>query len=263
MRRCRGGSGPAPRPCGEPGRHARAAGRRRPEQILQDLRGPFLGHELLGVEIDGRRPDALAVLGRRNDALGERGAGRPPAGRAVVDGRAVLGHDQRLLRKIEDLALLLADLRIRREQRPAMLAHLGRVLDDRVRLGDLAQRVAVVAFLTAARLARARAQALQDPRLLLQPVARRRLGTVGAVQAHPSPKLGVLGPKRLDLASEQVNQLLDFGRKNHPTLESEARIPVSQNRSPAINLAWDVTFRTHPGLAVTADRVAHGDKRRR
>ena len=81
-----------------------------------------------------------------------------------------------------------------------MLADLGRVLDDPVGLGDLAQRVAAVTLLAAARLARARAQALQDARLLLQPVARRRLGAVGAVQTQPSPKLGVLGPKRLDLA---------------------------------------------------------------
>ena len=132
--------------------------------------------------------------------------------------RAVLGHDQRRLRKIEDLALLLADLRIRREMRQTMLADLGRMLDDRVRLGDLAQRVAVVTALPSARLARARAQALQDPGLLLQSVARRRLGAVGAVQTQAPPKLGVLGPKRFDLASERIDQLHNFGRKNHPTL---------------------------------------------
>ena len=202
-----------------PARHARPAGRRRPEQVLQDLRGPFFGHELLGVEIDRRRLEAFAVLGRRNRPLGEGGAGAPPAGRAVVDRRAVLGHDQRLLRKIEDLTLLLADLQIRRESRPAMRADLGCVLDDRVRLGDLAQRVAVVALLTSARLARARAQALEHPRLLLRPVARGRLGAVGAVQPQPPSKLGVLRPKRCVLASEQVDQLHGLGRKNHSTLK--------------------------------------------
>ena len=38
-----------------PAGHARAAGRRCPEQVLQHLRGSLFGHELLGVEIDGRR----------------------------------------------------------------------------------------------------------------------------------------------------------------------------------------------------------------
>lgn len=205
-----------------PGRHARAAGRRRPEQVSQDLRGPLLGHELLGVEIDGRRPDALAILGRRNDAIGEVGARASAASRAVVDRRAMLGHDQRLLRKIEDLALLLADLRGRQKPRLAMRASLGRVLDDPVGLGDLAQRIAAMAFLAPAPLARARAQAFQDPGLLLQPVARRRLGAVGAVQALPSPKLGVLRLQNLYPAHQRGDKRFDFGRKCHPTLEPKS-----------------------------------------
>jgi hypothetical protein len=130
----RQGFGLAADPCG----HARPAGRRRPAQVLQNLRDALLGHELLGVEIDARRLEALAILGRRNDAFRKVGARAPAASRAAMDRRAVLGHDQRLLRKIEDLALLLADLRIRREPRLAMRALLGRVLDDEVGLGDLA-----------------------------------------------------------------------------------------------------------------------------
>ena len=213
--------------------HARAAGRRRPEQVLQDLRGSLFGHELLGVEIDGRRLDALAILGRRNDALGKVGARAPAASRAVVDRRPVLGHHQRFLRKVENLALLLADLRRRQEPRLAMRASLRRMLDNPVGLGDLTQRIAAMAFLTAARLARARAQALQHPRPLLQPVARRRLRAIGAVQAQTAMQLRILGPKRralspkrLDLASERIDQLHDLGRKSHPTLESEIRVPV-------------------------------------
>ena len=251
-------TGAALRPCGGPSRHARAAGRRRPEQILQDLRGSFLGHELLGVEIDGRRLDALAILGRRNDALGEVGAGPQAAGRAVVDRRAVLGHDQRLLRKIEHLPRLPADLGIRQKPRLAMLADLGRMLDDRVGFGDLAQRVAAMAFLASARLARARAQALQNPRLLLQPVARRRLGAVGAVQIQTSPKLGVLGPKRLDLASERIDQLHDFERKNHSTLESKSAHLSRKIATPQsiVRLVWLFggsprlgSYRWHIGVA--------------
>ena len=65
-----------------------------------------------------------------------------------------------------------------------------------------------------------------------------------------APKLGILGPKRLDLASERVDQLQDFGRKNHSTLDSEVRAPVSNNRSAAIDRPPSVAFRTHPGLTV-------------
>ena len=145
-----------------------------------------------------------------------------------MDRRAVLGHDQRLLGKIEDLALLLSDLQIRQKQPPAMLARQGRVLDDRVGFGDLAQRVAAMAFLAPAPLAAARAQALQYARLLSQPVARGRLGAVGAVEVQTSPKLGVLGPKRLDLAFEQIDQLHDFGRKNHSTLRVRSPRPCPE-----------------------------------
>jgi hypothetical protein len=53
----RQGFGLAADPCG----HACPAGRRRPEQVLQNLRDALLGHELLGVEIDSRRLEALAM----------------------------------------------------------------------------------------------------------------------------------------------------------------------------------------------------------
>ena len=119
-----------------------------------------------------------------------------------------------------------------------MRALLGRVLDDHVGLGDLAQRIAAMAFLAAAPLARARAQAAQYARLLLQPVARRRLGAVGAVQAQPSPKLGHLSAKTLDLACLSRYKGFDFGRTTHPTLGvSEIRVLVPKNRSAAIDRA--------------------------
>src|SRR5208337_3792254 len=132
-----------------------------------------------------------------------------------------------------------------------MRALLGRVLDNHVGLGDLAQRIAAMAFLAPAPLARARAQAAQYARLLLQPVARRRLGAVGAIQAQPSPKLGHLSAKTLDLACLSRYQGFDFRRKTHPTLESEIRVLVAKNRSAPINRAQSVAFRTHHGLAVS------------
>jgi hypothetical protein len=131
-----------------------------------------------------------------------------------------------------------------------MRASLGRVLDNPIRLGDLAQRIAAMALLAAARLACARAQAPQHPRLL-QPVARGRLGAVGAVQAKATTKLSDLGESRIELASQRIDQLDRFRREIHPTLESEIDVLVSNKTQNSKRSCADVTFRTHPGLAVT------------
>jgi hypothetical protein len=171
-----------------------------------------------------------------------------------MDRRAVLGHDPRPLGKIEDLALLLADLRIRREPRLAMRALLGRVLDDEVGLGDLTQRIAAMPLLASTPLARARAQAAQHATLLLQPVARGRFRAVGAIQVQPPPKLGVVRLQRLDPAHQSGDNLFDFRRNNHPTLESEIDAPVSKNRNAPHNQLPRVAFPTHHGLAVTPVR---------
>ena len=53
---------------------------RRAEQIAQRLRGPILGDELLDVQIDRRRLDALAILRRRDHAFGE----TPPSSRLGI-----------------------------------------------------------------------------------------------------------------------------------------------------------------------------------
>jgi len=87
----------------------------------------------------------------------------------------------------------------------------GRMPLDPIGRLDLFERVARVPGLPAARLARASAKTASDPRLLLQPVARRRLRAVRTVQVQLSPKLGhlgptggVLGPQRLVLAPQRV-----------------------------------------------------------
>ncbi|WP_422314332.1 hypothetical protein, partial [Roseiarcus sp.] len=65
--------------------------------------------------------------------------------------------------------------------------------------------------------------------------------------------------KRRDLASQRGDQLLDFGRKNHPTLDSDSSPAVSKNR-PSKDLFYPVvTFRTHPGLGVTSLFFASAD----
>jgi len=238
-----------------PGDDAGRTDQRRAEQIVERLRRAILGDELLDVEIDRRGLDALAILGRRNDALGKGRSRFAAAVRAAMDRRAVFRHLDHALGKVEHLPLFRADRRTRVEPGATMAAHGCGVLDDPVWVGDLAKRIAPMTLLTAARFARTRAQAAQNARLLLQSVARRWLRTVGTVQPQPPPKLGVLGTKRFNLALQRGNQLFDIGRKAHSTYESENARDVAPNPNAPPNFHPPVTFRTHHGLGVTYVRL--------
>src|SRR3982074_3153881 len=98
-------------------------------------------------------------------------------------------NHERALGKVEHLALLDPDRRLRFEPRTAMPAGARRAPNHMRGVGHLPPRAARVALLPAARLARAASQAARDTRLLLQPVARRRLGTVRTVPAPVSQKI--------------------------------------------------------------------------
>jgi hypothetical protein len=54
-----------------PGDDAGRADRRGGERIAQSLRDAILGNQLLDIEIDRRRLDAFAILGRRDDPFGK------------------------------------------------------------------------------------------------------------------------------------------------------------------------------------------------
>ena len=165
----------------------------------------------------------------------------------------MFGHVKQALGQIEHLPFLLADHAARIERRAAMPASRRSVFDDGVGFGDLSQGVALVSLLSPARLARARAQTAQNARLLLQPVARRRFRTVGAVQFETSTKLGVLGPKfrvlgpkvSISRLSEAINSSISGGKIIQP-LSSEIRPQVSQNHRDANNLPPTVANPTHP-----------------
>ena len=76
-----------------------AAAGPRSEQVGQNPRGSLLGHALLGVEIDGRRPDALAILRRRDlESARARGvhAGMDRVARCSVTISSVSGKIQNL-----------------------------------------------------------------------------------------------------------------------------------------------------------------------
>ena len=214
----------------DPGDDACRTDQRRAEQIAQGLRGPILRDELLDIEIDRRRLDALAILRRRHYATGKRRLGHAPAMRAAVDRGLMFGDHERALGKIEHLAFLDPGRRLRIEGPTAMAARARLVSNHPIGIGDLAQRAALVARLPAARLARCAAQAAGVARLLPQPVARRRLGTVRTVLPQPPLKVRHFSLKRRDLAPQRGDQLLDFGGKNHPALDSNSSRAVSKNR---------------------------------
>jgi hypothetical protein len=68
---------------------------------------------------------------------------------------------------------------------------------------NLPERVALMSHLPAAFLARAPAKAARDARLLLQPVAGRRLRACRAVQVQSAPQVGVFRPQRRVLAPQR------------------------------------------------------------
>ncbi len=109
----------------DPGDDAGRTDQRGAEQIAQRLRGPVLGDELLDIEIDRRRLDALAILHRRDHAIGKPRPGLAPAIFAAVDRGLMFRDHERALGKIEHLAFLtpVADFGPRDEpQRPQTCA---------------------------------------------------------------------------------------------------------------------------------------------
>src|SRR5208337_3072520 len=173
----------------DPGDDAGRTDQRRAEEFAQRLRGPILRDELLDIEINRRRLDALAILGGRDHAIRKRRLGHASAMFAAVDRGLMFGDEERALGKIEHLALLNVLGRLRIERPTATAARARLVANHAIGIGDLPQRPARVARLAAARLARAAAQAARKARLLLRPVARRRLGARRAVLPQLPAKL--------------------------------------------------------------------------
>ena len=240
--------GKLPRLPGHPGHDAGRTDRHGGEQIAQGLRDAILGDQLLDIEIDRRRPDALAVLGRRDDAVGKRRLRHALAMRATVDRGLMLSHHERALGNVENLPLLDARHRLRVEPRTATAASADLVSNHGVGTRRLPQSAAFVTPLAAARLGRTTAQTSRDPGLLLQPVARRRLRTVGTVQIQSSPQVGHLRPKRGYLRPQGSDQIRGFGGNLHPTLESDSSLRVRQTRKPNSNLLvlWHLRLTQSP-----------------
>src|SRR5271169_904116 len=234
-----------------PGDDARRTDPRRAEYVAHRLRGPILGDQLLDVQIDRRRLEALAILRRRDHAFGKRRPGHTPAMLAAVGRSLMLRHQQQALGKIEHLALLDRDRHLRIERQTAMPAYARLMRNHEIGLGDLPQRVAHVALLAAALLAGLAAQTAGRPRLLLQPVARRRLRAVRAVQPQSAQKLGHQSLELRDPAVLRSQQLLDFRRDDHPASDSDSSHPVAENSPAKTSFHEPVVIRTHHHLGVT------------
>ena len=83
------------------------------------------------------------------------------------------------------------------------------MIDDPARRGDLPEGLSFMTFLPARRLVRWLAQTL-DPRRLFQPVTRRRLAAIRAVQSEPALKFSDMRFQSRDLGRlrrDQRNQL--------------------------------------------------------
>jgi hypothetical protein len=84
-----------------------------------------------------------------------------------------------------------------------------------------------------------------------------RLGTVRTVLSQLSTKIGDLSLERRDLALQRSDQLLDFGGKTHPTLDSDSQPQVSYVPPLESKFNETVTFQTHHALGVTSAIFCH------
>ena len=78
-------------------------------QIRTGLRQPLFRHELLGIEINRRCSDALAILRWRGDALGEGRSRLTATSRAAMRRRPMFGHFGQTRGRVKDLPNFDAD----------------------------------------------------------------------------------------------------------------------------------------------------------
>ena len=211
-----------------------------------------LGQKLIVQQIDHEGCDPGAVLHWRVDAIWKPGACLRAADLTLAVVRTMFDNDERLrLGQIKYLTGAMANARFRVEAHAAHRTGRRVMINHFVGIGDLPQGLAFVTLLPTRFLARPFAQT-RHPRRLRQPISRRRLAAVRAVQPEPALKFGDLRLKSRDLAClrrDQRNQFFPrgFGRRIsiHRILKSKADSRVQPNlhaRLPKISpAAWAVT----------------------
>jgi hypothetical protein len=178
---------------------------------------------------------------------------------AAVDQDPMLRHQQRTHGKVEHLARLDPYRRIRPERPKAMLADARLVRKHKIGIGDLPQRAAFVALLPAARLARTAAQAFGPSAASSSTHRSTAAGSCSHRPAQPPAKLGDVSFQLRDPAVllnhhavGRSNQLRDFVRKAHSTLDSDSSPEIAWAHPSGSKFRKPAAFRTHPGLGVTA-----------
>ena len=208
---------------------------RHPEEIGHQLDQTLLGQQLVVQEIEYERTDPRAVLHGRVDGFRKRRPRLRAAIGAAAIVRTMLGDDEGpRVGQIEHLPGAVADARVLIQARAAPGAGRRVMIDHDIGFSDLPQGLAFVALLPARFLAGPVPQAPR-PRRLRQPIARRRLAAIRAVQPEPAlelrqPRLQrrILGLKGRD-QREQVFQRRRTRRfASHPMLESEPASAVER-----------------------------------
>ena len=162
---------------------------RHPEEIGHQLDQTLLGQQLVVQEIEYKRIDPRAVLHGRVDAFRKRRPRLRAAIGAAAIVRTMLGDDEGpRVGQIEHLPGAVADARVLIQARAAPGAGRRVMIDHDIGFSDLPQGLAFVALLPARFLAGPVPQAPR-PRRLRQPIARRRLAAIRAVQPEPALEL--------------------------------------------------------------------------
>ena len=220
------------------------------EEISHQLDQTLLGQQLVVQEIEYERADPRAVLHGRVDAFRKRRPRlRAAIGTAAIV-RAMLGDDEGpRVGQIEHLPGAVADARVRIEARAAPRAGRRVMIDHDIGFSDLPQGLAFVALLPARFLAGPVPQAPR-PRRLRQPIARRRLAAIRAVQPEPALELRqlrlqrrILGLKGRDQREQVFQRRRTRQFASHPMLEIGTRLRRRENFfvEPRCRLTWAVT----------------------
>ncbi len=201
------------------------------EQVAHHLGHAIFRHELAVQQIHHNGADPRAVLHRSRYAGRKRRLGSLAACRTTTLMGAMLGHDHRTwLGQVEDLPRCVSARHGGCQPHPTSGAGLRIVVLHHVGRLGLTQRVARMSLSPPGRVAGRLAQA-PHPHRLLEPVARRRLAAVGAIQSKATLQLGDPRPQgryllglRRDLRGLRRNQ-----RKELIPRRFDRRVPILSN----------------------------------
>jgi hypothetical protein len=198
------------------------------------LRDAILGDQLLDIEIDRRRPDALAILGRRH-ALRKSSPRHASAMRATVNRGLMFGDHKHALGNIENLPLLSSRRRPRIERQTAIATSAGLVSNHGIEMGHLPQSAAFVARLAPLGLPE-RPRRLPAMRgLFFSPSLEGGFELFELSRSKRRRSSATSARSAVISALKRSYQLRDLGGHLHPTPDLDSSRPVCQNRQTQTN----------------------------